>query len=214
MDGSSSVVDCGGRPRSSLGPYLWLTITRWFTNPILEGSLSRPGHLQGPISQQSLWISPGQGRYLSFSLSSKLQYPSATVQGTDSPVVFTDLCGWGQSKLGLDGRVPWVFTPAEIRKVKGGEPWLRAQDTEQQGGQRGGSWPSGETAVEVVFTVIWTRCGNAKGIFLPSLLLLLLFREISRPVLHNVPTSSTTLSVAKERSQWLGPGQGWSPAGT
>lgn len=46
----------------------------------------------------------------------------------------------------LDQCVPWVFTPAEIRKVKGGDTGLRAEDIVQQRGQSQGSWPSEEAA--------------------------------------------------------------------
>lgn len=55
--------------------------------------------------------------------------------------------GGAKANQCLDQCVSWVFIPAEIRKVKGGEAGLRAEDIVQQGGQSQGSWPSGEVAL-------------------------------------------------------------------
>jgi hypothetical protein len=47
--------------------------------------------------------------------------------------------------------VPWVFTPAEIRKVKGGESGLRVKDTVQRAERRQVALRGGRTLVFFFF---------------------------------------------------------------
>lgn len=115
-----------------------------------------------------------------------------------------------KAKQCLDQCVPWVFTPAEIRKVKGGEAGLRAEDVVQQGRQSQGSWPSEEVAhgSDLDTTIV----GVTEGLSFPVLLILLPSQGNSGHILNNFP-ASTTLSVPKESRQWLDAGQDWSSAG-
>lgn len=75
----------------------------------------------------------------------------------------------------LDQCVPWVFTPAEIRKVKGGGAGLRAEDIVQQRRQSQGSWPSEEAAHYSDLDT--TLVGVPKGLSFPVLLILLPSQE-------------------------------------